>query len=212
MRHTAPYVNLEAMPRKKTREEAKLHSREALLEAATRLFAKRGIDAPSLDEICARAGYTRGAFYVHFKDRDALLVAVMERTGRRFLDTFLGPAGSSTVQDLGEIITRFIPALSSGGYPLTGSGGMRPYQLLDACARSRRIRGQYVALVQDCISRLAKSAAVSQKRGVIRRDLAPDQLGLLLVLVVIGVHTLHDLDVPIDLAAGAAQLLNLVSP
>jgi len=43
------------------------------------------LDTPSLDDICDRAGFTRGAFYVHFADREALLVAVMDHVGESFV-------------------------------------------------------------------------------------------------------------------------------
>ena len=50
------------------RDAAKKETRSALIRAALKLFHEEGFDGPSLDAICARAGYTRGAFYVHFKD------------------------------------------------------------------------------------------------------------------------------------------------
>src|SRR5262245_37416602 len=50
-----------------TREFGKQETREALLRAGMEMFAEQGLDAPSLDALCARAGFTRGAFYVHFK-------------------------------------------------------------------------------------------------------------------------------------------------
>ncbi|HVH04632.1 MAG TPA: TetR family transcriptional regulator, partial [Myxococcota bacterium] len=64
---------------KSARELAKQETREALVQAAIAEFAEKGLDLPSLDAICARAGFTRGAFYVHFRDREELLGAVMER-------------------------------------------------------------------------------------------------------------------------------------
>jgi AcrR family transcriptional regulator len=48
------------------REAGKRETREALLRAAMDEFAEKGRDLPSLDASCARAGFTRGAFYVHF--------------------------------------------------------------------------------------------------------------------------------------------------
>ena len=68
-----------------SRDASKRETREALIGAALELFAAEGLDGPSLDAICERAGYTRGAFYVHFPDRDALLVAAMEKVGESFL-------------------------------------------------------------------------------------------------------------------------------
>ena len=54
-------------------QAAKQETREALLQAAMAEFAEKGLDLPSLDAICARAGFTRGAFYVHFRDREELV-------------------------------------------------------------------------------------------------------------------------------------------
>ncbi len=192
------------------REAGKQKTREALVRAATELFARSGIDT-SLDEICARAGYTRGAFYVHFKDRDELLSAVMGRIGERVLDALLGTEREGTPDDLLAVMTRFIPALLGGSYPLSRKGGMRPHQLLDACARSEAIRKQYVGLTQDSIERLGRSVAESQRRKRVRSDVEAKQLATLLVGLVIGLHTMHDLDMPIDLAGGSAALLKLLS-
>ncbi|MGH7328029.1 MAG: TetR family transcriptional regulator, partial [Polyangiaceae bacterium] len=63
----------------KTRDATKIETRDALIAAGAMEFAEKGVDGPSLDGICARAGFTRGAFYVHFRDRDDLLVAVVDR-------------------------------------------------------------------------------------------------------------------------------------
>jgi AcrR family transcriptional regulator len=195
----------------RTREEAKQASREALVQAATELFAREGLDV-SLDELCARAGYTRGAFYVHFKDRDELLLAVMERVGRSVLDVLLGPAESRQRDDLMAISQRFLQALVSGKYPLTKKGGMRPHQLLDACARSPAIRDQYVSLVKTSIERLGGSIRESQRLRQVRGDADADQLAGLLLALVIGVHTLYDLNMPFDLQKGALTLFQLMAP
>ncbi len=62
------------MPRKTSkkpvsRDETKQRTRDALIQAGLELFTEQGLDVPSLDAICDRAGFTRGAFYVHFADR-----------------------------------------------------------------------------------------------------------------------------------------------
>ena len=189
------------------RAKAKEETREALVDAAQTLFAKRGFDAPSLDEICERAGYTRGAFYVHFADRDALVTAVMQRVGRRFLDALMGAEDD----DLAMIATRFVAAMAAGEYPLTRKGGIRPYQLLEACARSRAIRAEYVGLVDDTMKRLATATRRTQNERRMRKDLSPDAVAFLLVSAVIGVHTLMDLEVEVDLSGSARFLMELLA-
>ncbi|MDB5469082.1 MAG: TetR family transcriptional regulator [Caulobacter sp.] len=59
--------------------DKRARTRRTLATAAAELIAEKGWDRTSLDEICARAGMTRGAFHGNFKSRDALFMAVMEQ-------------------------------------------------------------------------------------------------------------------------------------
>ena len=63
---------------RRTKEEA-LATRHALLDAAERVFGRRGVARTSLAEIAEEAGVTRGAVYWHFKDKADLFTAMMER-------------------------------------------------------------------------------------------------------------------------------------
>lgn len=64
---------------RKTREAA-LATREALVDAAERVFRREGVTRTSLAEIAAEAGVTRGAIYWHFRDKGELLDAMCQRT------------------------------------------------------------------------------------------------------------------------------------
>lgn len=185
------------------REDAKQRSREALIEAGLALIAQEGLDGPSLDAICARAGYTRGAFYIHFEDRDDFLIAVMDRAGGQLLDAVIGVGLATTVQ-------RFVAALASGLYPLTRRGGVRPYQLYDACARSPAIRARYVELIRSSIERLTDVVAADQTAGALADDVAAADVAALLLALAIGAQTMIDLELPLDYAALARATLALV--
>jgi len=52
-----------------SRQERKAQTRERLLDAAAQVFAQRGFEAASLDEVAAAAGYTKGAVYSNFAAR-----------------------------------------------------------------------------------------------------------------------------------------------
>ncbi len=54
-------------------------TRLAVLEAASRVFARAGISAATLDDIAAEAGVSRGAVCWHYRNKDDLLTAVIER-------------------------------------------------------------------------------------------------------------------------------------
>jgi AcrR family transcriptional regulator len=62
-----------------TRQQQKAQTRQRLLDAAGQLFAERGIDAASLDDVAAAAGYTKGAVYSNFASKTDLVIALLER-------------------------------------------------------------------------------------------------------------------------------------
>jgi AcrR family transcriptional regulator len=71
-----------------TPERRRERTRAALVDAAAEVFAKRGFNGASLDEIAETAGYTRGAIYKHFEGKDDLFYAVMNRVNERSLEMF----------------------------------------------------------------------------------------------------------------------------
>jgi AcrR family transcriptional regulator len=48
-----------------------------IIEAAIKLFAKKGFASTSIQEIVSATGMSKGAFYLYFKSKDALLVAIL---------------------------------------------------------------------------------------------------------------------------------------
>jgi len=67
------------VPRRVTQQERKARTREAILTAATRLFARRGVEATSLDDIAREIGRTKGAIYANFKNKRELVYALLDR-------------------------------------------------------------------------------------------------------------------------------------
>jgi len=57
-----------------------------LVDAAERVFLRKGFDDASVDEISEIAGYSRGAFYSNFKDKEQMFLAVIDRRQPKPLD------------------------------------------------------------------------------------------------------------------------------
>jgi AcrR family transcriptional regulator len=53
-------------------------ARDELLNAALRVFARRGYRDAGVDEIAAEAGYSKGALYWHFSGKEELLLTLLE--------------------------------------------------------------------------------------------------------------------------------------
>ncbi|MFL9963599.1 TetR/AcrR family transcriptional regulator [Paraburkholderia sediminicola] len=65
-----------------------IENRQAIVAAADKLFRERGVDAVGLAELMKAAGFTQGGFYNHFKSKDALVAAVMDKAMQDGGDAF----------------------------------------------------------------------------------------------------------------------------
>jgi AcrR family transcriptional regulator len=60
------------------RTERRARTRAELLRAAARVYARRGFDSATVDEIALDAGFTKGAVYNHFGSKENLLLALLD--------------------------------------------------------------------------------------------------------------------------------------
>jgi TetR/AcrR family transcriptional repressor of nem operon len=190
------------------RETAKQETREALIAAAAVEMAEKGIDGASLDAICARAGFTRGAFYVHFKDRDELVVAVVERHLKSFLDQVI--AANDAPEDLERTITQYVSTVVAMAPTLRNRKEWRFHHTLAACARSPELRERYASLQREAMARVRKAAEAGQREGAVRRDVPAESIGEILVVLTMGIDAMFDAGIKFDLLGGARALGTLL--
>lgn len=80
---------LALMPVEKlTRERRRQQTRDVLIAAATEVFARRGFEGAALEEIAETAGFTRGAIYKNFDDKEDLFFAVTDRLNEQVIEAF----------------------------------------------------------------------------------------------------------------------------
>jgi len=202
-----------------TREATKRETRRALLEAAIAEFAERGFDAPSLDAICARAGFTRGAFYVHFSNRDELVSAAMEHAIGTFVQRIM-PEGEAN-DDLSVAVEAFaddvVPELLlSPGALRVGSEGADAiegppfHKFLEACARSEAVRDGMRQALGRVIEQLQKAGEAGQGQGYMRDDVGAHEIAGLLLLMALGVFSASEIGLQLDVAALRDTALKLI--
>jgi AcrR family transcriptional regulator len=83
-------------PARLTQADRRARSRAALLEATARGISRVGYGHLVLEDVAAAAGYTRGALYHQFRDKDALVLATLEWVN----DTWYAEVGSVFDEDL----------------------------------------------------------------------------------------------------------------
>ena len=65
--------------RRMTHAQRRETTRAALLDAAARVFIERGFAGSSVEAISEAAGYTRGAFYAHFRTKEELFAELLQQ-------------------------------------------------------------------------------------------------------------------------------------
>jgi AcrR family transcriptional regulator len=70
-------------PTRLSRAEQQAATRERLLAAAEQAFSRLGYGGASADLIAAEAGYSKGAFYSNFPNKEAILLELLRRYSER---------------------------------------------------------------------------------------------------------------------------------
>ena len=99
---------------RRTKQDA-LATRTSLLDAAERLFLRKGVSRTSLNDIALEAGATRGAIYWHFKDKADLFNAMMDRVTLPLEAAFepIGPPGGDPLPLLRAALLRALRRTAS---------------------------------------------------------------------------------------------------
>jgi TetR/AcrR family transcriptional regulator, transcriptional repressor for nem operon len=97
----------------------KVTARDRLLDAALRIIREKGYSATTVDDLCAAAGVTKGAFFHHFASKEALAVAAADYWAAVTGALFAAAPYHSRVDPLDRILAYldFRAALIAGTIP-----------------------------------------------------------------------------------------------
>jgi TetR/AcrR family transcriptional regulator, transcriptional repressor for nem operon len=193
--------------RQQQRADAKLLTRNTLLDAGLDAVIDHGLDV-GLDAICARAGYTRGAFYVHFKNREDFLLSLAERILDAIVETVLNVHGEG---ELASTVSYFSDVLDAGSWPLVPRIRVAIVRLIDATERWPTIRAAFDRFLAVAVERLTRGASQDQTAGRVRRDIETRELATLLVTLGIGSIVLANTSVHPTRQEQRAALLSMIS-
>jgi AcrR family transcriptional regulator len=133
-------------------------TRDRLMAAAARVFAERGVIGASVEEICEAAGFTRGAFYSNFADKDDLVLALIRQgiktqyalAEQAIAQTKAGPGRPDAAKLVSSTLAAFEEAGHSGREVI-----LTERELLLYAARQPALRAPYLAFVEEADRRVA---------------------------------------------------------
>jgi TetR/AcrR family transcriptional regulator, transcriptional repressor for nem operon len=83
-------------------------NRQAVIDAASRLFRERGFDGVGLAELMAAAGLTHGAFYKQFKSKDDLIAQACDRALEKGIDGWRRAAAEAGESAYAALVRRYL--------------------------------------------------------------------------------------------------------
>jgi AcrR family transcriptional regulator len=163
----------------------RLRTRALLLDAAVRVFARKGAGAAAIHEIAAEAGVSNGTFYNYFRTREELVEATSLRlTERLFADV---TASSTAIDDAAERVAigsrRFVA--TAGEDPTWGAAVLRIWassavlnvhtsRAVLADLRAGRRSGRFRFASEAAALDLVQGAVLAGIRSVLERRAGPE--------------------------------------
>jgi AcrR family transcriptional regulator len=108
-----------ARRRRLTRAQAQAVTRRRVMEGAADVFAEKGFRAASLSDVADRAGYTIGAVYSNFANKDELFHAIMRAGLARFVESLadsladIRADSTASTHTSGELVERELDRMAA---------------------------------------------------------------------------------------------------
>lgn len=171
---------------RKTKEDTQA-TREGILDAAESCFHEHGVARTTLEMIGARAGYTRGAVYWHFKNKMEVLAGVIERVRLPFmqeLDRAATEARDTPVLDLRSVMLASLIDLSQDERLRKT---MEIMLRSDSSADSKVLADLQQEGFRDGLERMARALRRAQALGQLKPGANPEAAARMLHATVLGV-------------------------
>jgi len=155
---------------RRSRRQAEI--RERLLCSAFVLFAERGFNATTVEDITNLADVGKGTFFNYFPSKEHIFAAHVQRQMEK-IRTFVTQAGRST-EPVDELLYRLAVSL-------TGDAGSSPamlHSILVAVFSNESVRGIMAAGLEEGRRFLEEWIVLRQQRGEIRDDLTAEEITL----------------------------------
>lgn len=188
-----------------TRQESRDLTRQQLLDAAQKLVAEQGLAATSVEDIAREAGFTRGAFYSNFSDKNALFIELLRRDHEQSIADFRSLlSGEPPPQgELRQQVRALFSRVHCDDCTFMNWAEARLLAVRDAA-----FRAQFSALVEASQSQIAGLIDRFYRLEGRQPPASPEALALGVISMVEGVQ-LYMLSTPAPDAAGVERVLGL---
>ena len=191
------------MTRKRlSRDDSREQTTQRLLDAAQKVIAKKGLEAASVENIAAAAGYTRGAFYSNFSSKDDLFIELLRRDHQQATAQMNALRDSSLPVDHVQSRAREI----YGQIYRDNESFMNWTEARMLAARDARFRTKLNALMAEKCAQIADFTRYFYERVGVAPPLPPDQMAMGFMSMAEGVK-LYMMSSPAEMTSPIAESL-----
>jgi len=193
---------------RRTKKESE-HTRQDILAAARKVFARQGVTRTTFEEIAASAGVTRGAIYWHFADKTELFFAMREQVAVPMIDqidlALLHSDGSDPLAGVERFLRGILRALESD------PAARRTFQIMgfkcEYVGELERELGLQRLRCSELVSKLTQAYGRARRARRLRAGLRPSMAALETCSFMIGLTRLWLLDAKGSLLRPVARRL-----
>jgi AcrR family transcriptional regulator len=172
-----------------TPERRRQQTRDHLLAAAAQVFADRGFHGASLDEVAAVAGFTKGAVYSNFKNKEDLFLALFKANYDREMDALRMTLEASELPPdsrLGDFVTLILEQTRQEG----GNFGLLYQEFWLYAARNPAAREQLTRLEDENVRGIAEVLVAERTRQGLEPLESPERVARIIAVLFHGIGLL----------------------
>ncbi len=196
----------------KVTEAYREKTRNEIVLAAEKVFARKGYNGASMDDIVRESGLSKGALYGYFRSKEDLFLALRARRIDFNLEQFLAamPATASVMERLtkaGQVALKSQARLDRDTLRIG-------FEFFASSSRIPALKGYYNEIYHDNQRLLVALIREGMARGEFRKDLDPESVAWILMAVVdgLGLHAASlTTGVDFDWDAVSETFLSMVS-
>jgi AcrR family transcriptional regulator len=160
------------------------------LAAAAQVFALRGFHGASLDEVAAVAGFTKGAVYSNFKNKEDLFLALFRANYDREMDALRATLEASE-QPPESRLGDFVALISEQTREEGGNFGLLYQEFWLYAARNPAAREQLTRLEDENVRGIAEVLVAERKRQGIEPLESPERVARIVAVLFHGIGLLR---------------------
>ncbi len=177
-----------------TPERRRQQTREYLLQAAAQVFAERGFHGASLDQVAAAAGFTKGAVYSNFKNKEDLFLALLEANQEREMNALLATLEASDVPPESRL-PDFVSLIRDQTTDLGNNWNILYQEFALYAMRNPAARRKLAEFDAAAIDKVARLIDAERTRHGITSDLDTEHVASIIVALFHGINLMRGLDV-----------------